>query len=75
MANHFDPVHAPAHYTAGSIECIEAIEAQLTPQEYRGFLVGNCIKYLWRYKLKGEPLQNLEKCQWYLNRLMHIYGD
>lgn len=71
MANHFDPVHAPVHYTAGSIECIEAIEAQLTPQEYRGFLKGNVAKYLWREKMKGGT-QSLEKAQWYLNALIQI---
>ena len=71
MANHFDPVHAPAHYTSGSIECIEAIEAQLTPEEYRGFLKGNVAKYLWREKMKGGT-QSLEKAQWYLNALIQI---
>ena len=30
-----DPVDHPEHYTAGAIECIEAIESQLTPEEFR----------------------------------------
>jgi hypothetical protein len=65
------PFHAPAHYTSGSIECIEAIEAQLTPEEYRGFLKGNVAKYLWREKMKGGT-QSLEKAQWYLDRLIAL---
>ena len=63
---HYDPVNAPEHYTSGSIECIEAIEAQLTPEEYRGFLKGNVAKYLWREKMKGGT-QSLEKARWYPN--------
>lgn len=69
-----DLVNHPSHYTEGAgIECIEAIEAQLTPEEYQGFLKGNCAKYLWRHKLKGEPLENLQKCEWYLKRLIQTY--
>ena len=66
-----DNVNHPAHYTDGSIECIEAIEAQLTPEEYRGYLKGNCVKYLWREKHKGGT-ESLEKAQWYLNRLVDL---
>ena len=65
-----DQVNHPSHYTDGGIECIEAIEAQLTAEEYQGYLRGCCAKYLWRYKLKGNALQDLKKCQWYLDRLM-----
>ena len=36
----FDPVDKPMHYAAGSVECIDAIEAQLTPEEFRGYLKG-----------------------------------
>ena len=33
-----DPVSRPSHYTAGGIECIDAIRAALTPDEFRGFV-------------------------------------
>ena len=66
-----DNVNHPAHYiTEGSIECIEAIEAQLTLEGYRGYLRGNCAKYLWRCDNKGHTKQDLEKCEWYLKRLL-----
>ena len=68
-----DLVNHPSHYADGGIECIEAIEAQLTVEEYRGYLRGNCAKYLWRCNLKGKPKQDLEKCQWYLQRLIETY--
>ena len=65
-----DVVNSPSHYTAdGGIECIEAIEAQLTPEEYRGWLKGNVAKYVWREKHKGG-IESLKKAQWYLTRLI-----
>lgn len=60
-----DEVNNPAHYTAGGIECIEAIRAALTPEEFRGFCKGNVIKYAWRERHKGGN-QSLNKAGWYL---------
>ena len=68
-----DPVNHPAHYTSGSIECIEAIEAQLTREEYRGYLKGCAAKYVWRERQKGG-IESLQKAQWYLERLIEL-GD
>jgi hypothetical protein len=64
-----DEVNHPPHYTDGGIETIEAIEAQLSQEEYEGYLRGNCVKYLWRWKHKGG-VQDLKKCSWYLDRLI-----
>ena len=70
MANN-DPVNHPAHYTADDgIECIDAIEATLTPEEFRGYLRGQVIKYTWRCNYKGKRLEDLEKAEWYLRRLI-----
>ena len=66
-----DNVNHPAHYTDGGIECIEAIEAQLTPEEYRGYLKGNVAKYVWREQHKGG-IESLKKAQWYLTRLIAL---
>ena len=65
----FDNVDRPIHYAAGSIECIDAIEAQLSAEEFRGYLKGNVIKYLWREKHKGG-VESLKKANWYLNRII-----
>ena len=65
----FDNVQRPMHYAAGSIECIDAIEAQLSAEEFRGYLKGNVIKYLWREKHKGG-IESLQKAKWYLNRII-----
>jgi len=66
-----DMVNHPSHYTDGGIECIEAIEAALTNEEFRGYCKGNCMKYIWREKHKGET-ESLKKAQWYLDRLIQL---
>lgn len=65
-----DAVNHPSHYTSGGIECIEAIKASMSPEEFHGYLKGNSIKYLWRYRLKCRAKEDLQKAQWYLNRLL-----
>lgn len=65
-----DPVNHPSHYTSGGIECLDALKASMTPIEYAGFLKGQVFKYLWRYRLKGNPVQDLEKARFYLDRLI-----
>ena len=69
-----DYVNHPPHYTEGGLECIEAIEAQLTPEEYRGYLKGNIAKYVWREKHKGGT-ESLRKASWYLERLIGFDKD
>ena len=64
-----DPVNHPAHYTAGAIECIDAIEAQMSPIEFIGGLRFNVNKYMWRWREKGG-LEDLYKALWCLQRLI-----
>ena len=58
----------PDHYKRGGVECIEAIKASMSDEAFQGYLKGNVVKYVWRWPLKGE--KDLEKAQWYLNRLI-----
>ena len=62
-------VDKPPHYNQHGIECITAIQAA-TGEGYEAYLQGNIIKYVWRYKYKGKPKQDLEKAEWYLKRLI-----
>lgn len=64
-----DAVRAPSHYCKGDVECIEAIKASMSPAAYKGYLKGNCMKYLWRYEEKGG-VESLRKAQVYLNWLI-----
>jgi len=66
-----DVVNHPSHYTDGAIETIEAIEAALTNEEFRGYCKANCIKYIWRERHKGGT-ESLKKAQWYLDRLIQL---
>ena len=53
-------------------ECIDVIEElskQNDLQGAEGFLYGNIIKYLWRYKHKNG-IEDLQKARWYLDRLI-----
>lgn len=68
-------VNHPSHYTEGSVECIEAIESSMSKDEFLGYLRGNVMKYLWRYRLKGREIEDLKKAQWYLNRLVESYDS
>ena len=60
-----DPVNHPSHYTSGTIECIAAIQAALTPEQFRGYCRGNAMKYIWRCDRKGGT-QDLQTAIWYL---------
>lgn len=66
-----DNVNHPQHYTNGNIECIDAIESACTGSDgYEGFLVGQVVKYVWRYKHKGKPVEDLKKADYYLQQLI-----
>jgi len=66
----YDSVNAPQHYLHGKKETIDVINDCMTSDEFHGYLKGNILKYVSRYKFKGEPLEDLQKASWYLNRLI-----
>jgi len=68
-----DVVNHPPHYNNGDIECIEAIEAMLTPEEFIGYLRGNSLKYRWRFRYKKQPVEDMMKARWYEERLLQFY--
>lgn len=65
-----DMVHQPAHYVGGGIEAIDVIQAKLTEEQFRGFLLGNVLKYSMRSNYKGKTQEDYEKARWYLDRLI-----
>ena len=62
-----EKVNHPAHYNTGRIEVIDAIE-----DWDLSFNDGNAIKYIARHKYKGNPVQDIEKAIWYLQRHLEI---
>jgi len=67
-----DPVNHPAHYTHGGIETIDFIQAKLTPEEFRGYLKGNILKYGSRIGHKDNDMQDAGKLAWYTNKLRSV---
>lgn len=70
-----DYVNAPPHYRKGAIECIDAIKSALTQDEYKGYLKGAALKYIWRESYKDSNIQDLEKSIWYINKLKEHYEN
>ena len=68
-----DMVNSPPHYNKAGIETIDAIMAA-TDEGSEYYLQGNIIKYVWRYRYKNG-VEDLEKAQWYLNRLIKVKRD
>lgn len=56
-------------YKHGGIECIDAIRACMSEEEFRGFCKGNVIKYLWRAEYKGGSV-DYQKARDYMNYLL-----
>jgi len=65
-----DPVNSPSHYNQGEIECVDAVEAALGPEQFIGWLRGNVIKYQWRLGHKGSAAEDAAKARWYSDRLV-----
>jgi hypothetical protein len=63
-----DAVEHPSHYTAGPIECIDAIESALTPEQFIGYCRGNAMKYAWRADRKHNAVEDLQKARFYIER-------
>lgn len=60
-----DEIKNPAHYTQGKIEVWDFIRDQGLD-----FLGGNIVKYVCRYRHKGQPLKDLQKAKAYLEKLI-----
>lgn len=55
-----DPVEHPAHYELShpGLECIDLTAGM-------SFCMGNAVKYVWRYRSKNKPVEDLRKSLWY----------
>ena len=68
-----EEINNPQHYNKGGIECIDAIQAMLTAEEFLGYLRGNSLKYRWRFRYKNNPINDLSKASWYEKKLFDFY--
>jgi hypothetical protein len=68
-----DVVNHPPHYKVGGIEVIDFIQAKLTPEEFRGYLKGNVLKYTSRAGHKDDAGQDIGKLVWYATKLQETH--
>lgn len=57
------------YYDAGGIETMDIIRAKLTDEQFKGFLLGNALKYLCRMNFKGCSERDAEKAEKYCKML------
>lgn len=57
------------YYEVGGIEVIDYIKAKLTPEQYKGYILGNIYKYSGRLQYKGEEAKDIKKLVEYTNWL------
>lgn len=65
-----DMVNHPPHYlSASNVECINI--SRLLPLS-----LGTAVKYVWRFRDKGKPAEDLDKALWYLeDYAKHLFKD
>lgn len=69
-----DPVNRPSHYTAGGVECIDAIDSAVSGLTgFEAVYTAQVLKYIWRWKRKNG-VEDLQKARWYLDRLIEKAG-
>lgn len=68
-------IYSPNHYSFGGIEPNDYIEAKFSPEAFRGYCIGNVIKYVSRAgkKDKTKYVVDLGKAIYYLNRAIKSY--
>jgi hypothetical protein len=64
-ALHYDSVDSPSHYMVLDKEVIDIIRGALTPAEFKGYCLGNIIKYRMRAGKKIDALEDIAKADKY----------
>ena len=67
-----DEINSPVHYNTGSMETIDLIREGMSDDEFLGYLKGNILKYICRYRHKNKenPIKDLMKARWYIEKLI-----
>lgn len=64
-----EPDSKALYYDAGGISTLDIIQAKLTGEQYRGFILGNTIKYACRVNHKSDAVRDIEKLNVYAQLL------
>ena len=75
--DYWNEVDSPEHYNRNTVETIDLIRDSMEPQEFRGYLKGNIFKYVSRYRYKDQenPIKELLKARWYLEKLIEVMRE
>lgn len=64
------------HYKQMKVQPWDAMEAWLSPNQFRGFLLGSAIAYLARVNTKGVEgkggVQDIKKAKHYLEKIIEL---
>ena len=56
------------YYDAGGITVLDVMKAKMTPEQYRGYLLGNVIKYSlrlnWKHQSKADAKKLADYSKW-----------
>ena len=66
-----DMVNSPEHYKQFSREVIDTMQGMSTPEEFKGYLKLNAVKYISRYQGKNG-VEDLDKAIWYVTKLKEV---
>ncbi|ALW15581.1 DUF3310 domain-containing protein [Campylobacter jejuni] len=72
-----DLVNNPPHYSAFGFESLELLEKvfNLMPEKNMIFYIGNALKYAIRSKFKGNEIQDLKKCEFYIKKCSKLTSE
>lgn len=72
-----DVINKPSHYMSGGLEVIDILKSKLTPEEYKGFLKGLALKYIFRAGKKehNAELQDMKKADWYIQKMIEFLSE
>ncbi|EDP3942784.1 DUF3310 domain-containing protein [Campylobacter jejuni] len=72
-----DLVNNPPHYSAFGFESLELLEKvfNLMPEKNMIFYIGNALKYSIRSKFKGNEIQDLKKCEFYIKKCSKLISE
>ncbi|MEO5342193.1 MAG: DUF3310 domain-containing protein [Gammaproteobacteria bacterium SHHR-1] len=59
-----------SHYQKYEHQPIAVMAERMSPEQWAGYLSGNCVKYILRWQDKAG-VEDLKKCRWYLDELIN----
>lgn len=68
------PIKEVPYYDAGGITVLDVMKAKMTPEQYKGYLLGNVIKYSLRLNWKHQSKEDAKKLADYSKWLEETYG-